>query len=127
MTQTHNLTEMGTFGLLTCRRKLKIYQKRELFGGRHANTFHTSWKSAREGNLLVLNIYVDIQMQKLNSFLYLYIFNLCQHAHNWRFCFIGRYWVCVYSQKASISGRFSVCVYVSTCLQTRKFPYRTDF
>ena len=42
MTQTHNLTEMGTFGLLTCRCKIKIYQKRELFGGRHANTYHTS-------------------------------------------------------------------------------------
>ena len=37
MTQTHNLTKMRAF-----RHKLKIQQKRELFGGRHANTYHTS-------------------------------------------------------------------------------------
>lgn len=61
------------------------------------------------------------------------IFSLRQHAHNQRFCFIGKFWVHIYVSSClqpirdfefiSTSKKW-VCIYMST---TNKFPPLADF
>ena len=109
MSTAENLSSLADFGFVTCLQPKKIPTLEDF-------QFVSTWT------------------QQKSSLLW-QIFSLCQHAHNQRFCFIGKYWVrvydsmClhVYNQKVSFTKRFWVCVYIqkvlfsSRCLNVYNF------
>ena len=107
MSTAENLSSLADFGFVTCLQPKKIPSLEDF-------QFVSTWT------------------QQKSSLLW-QIFSLCQHAHNQRFCFIGKFWVHIYLSSClqpirdfefiSTSKKW-VCIYMST---TNKFPPLADF